>query len=278
MSRTLTTSIAMTAMLALLAGPGLAQQATPAPAASAPAATAPVTLPPALQAAGLTDVISKPARHGGTKILGKLPDGSKVSALIDGQGKLLGLRAGDGAVLPWALTDQMLPQAVRENAIFSEIDGLSAVFIGDRGIMLAGQDGDKNHLRAAFAQDGTLLRFGRADKEGRHFGDDDDDDDDDHRKGRDRGDRHDDRRDRWRGGDHDHRDRAAPPPPPPQQQGALLPQPGTVRQALTAAGYEKIGEITRDGHRVMAMAINPEGEPVMVELNAQAQVTREINR
>ncbi|RDD71073.1 hypothetical protein DVR11_12800, partial [Paracoccus versutus] len=69
--------------------------------------------------------------------------------------------------------------------------------------------------------------------------------------------------------------------PAPQRQGALSPDQldrGEVRMALTSAGYSRIGEIMQDGTRVLAQAVNPEGEPVAVELSPKGQVTREINR
>ncbi|WP_347267263.1 hypothetical protein [Paracoccus sp. (in: a-proteobacteria)] len=257
MSRTLKTSIAMTAMLALLAGPALAQETAPAT-TTAPAATAPVTLPAELQSAGLTDVTSKPGHHGGTRIEGKLPDGTSIGALVDDKGKLRALRAGKDGVLPFALTDKLLPLSVRENAVFGEIESLFAVFTGERGIMVAGQDGEKKHLRAVFSPDGTLVRFDR----GEH---------DRARPGRD-----------WgpgkRGGERHDRRGPGGAGKAPQQQGALMPDQRKVRQALAGAGYDQIGGITREGARIVALAVNPEGEPVKLELNAQAQVTREINR
>ena len=48
--------------------------------------------------------------------------------------------------------------------------------------------------------------------------------------------------------------------------------------ALTSAGYSDIGQISQDGPRILALAVNPEGEPVAVELGPQGEVLREINR
>ena len=103
-----------------------------------------------------------------------------------------------------------------------------------------------------------------------------------------------------RKGDHDDdRDgRRGPPPgdmpPPPAEQGALPPppadgamrqgaadlavDPAEVRMALTSAGYSDIGQISQDGPRILALAVNPEGEPVALELDQQGEVMREINR
>ena len=150
-----------------------------------------------------------------------------------------------------------------------------------------------------FAQDGTLIRFGRGDD--MHFGKGGDKDHDGKRGHHGRRGGHDDDHG-WRGkhdGDRDGR-RGPPPgdmPPPPapdrqgaapmpsvdgeMRQGAAAPlsvDPGEMRMALTEAGYSAIGEITQHGPRVLAMAINPEGEPVAVELDPQGEVLREINR
>lgn len=289
MSRKLSTSIALSALLAALSAPVLAQETPAVPPAAQ--AQAPVDLPQALKDAGLSDVTSKRGQRGATRIDGTLPDGTQIDAMLDDKGQLRGLRARGEATLPKALTDQLVPQAVRDSAVFGELGDLKAVFTGERGVMLAGQDGEKNKLRAAFTQDGTLMRFGRGDADrgdgwqGKRPGD--------HRdKGR--AHRGHDRRDDHRGRDHRPRgDRgpgrdmppagAAPQPPAadaPQRQGALAPtqlDPGEVRMALTAAGYSRIGEITQDGPRIMAQAINPEGEPVKVELSPKGQVKREIN-
>lgn len=308
MSRKLTNSIALSALLAVLAAPVIAQDAaTPAP--TAPAAEAPaqtVTLPQVLKDAGLTDVTSDKMRRGGTRIRGTLPDGQKIGAMLAEDGTLRGIRAVDEAAgLPRGLVDQLVPQAVRDNAVFAQLGKLGAVFSGERGVMLAGQDAQGNEVRAAFAQDGTLVRFGRGDddmhfgkrgdkdRDGKrgHFGrkgDHDDDKDGDHgRRG-------------WHDGDRDGRrgpppGDMPPPPPAPDQQGGMpmSPDDGAMRQgaigspvadpaelrgALTEAGYSGIGEISQQGPRILAMAINPEGEPVAVELDRQGEVLREINR
>lgn len=300
MSRKLSTSIALSALLAAFSAPVLAQEtpAAPPPAAEAQA-QAPVALPRALQDAGLTDVTSKRGPRGATRLEGKLPDGTQIDAMLDDKGQLRGLRAKGEGVLPQALVDQLVPQPVRDSAVFGELGGLKAVFSGERGVMLAGQGDGKLGARAAFTQDGTLMRFGRGDAErGKGWHGKRDHDRADKRRGHHRG-------DGPRGWDHGPRgDRGAergwdrgpgrdmPPPPAgaapqaseapaPQRQGALAPvqlDRGEVRMALTSAGYSRIGEIMQDGPRVVAQAVNPEGEPVAVELNPKGQVTREINR
>ncbi len=151
------------------AGSGTGCRAWPAPQATAEAPAQTVTLPQILKDAGLTDVTSDQMRRGGTRIRGTLPDGAKIGAMLAEDGTLRGLRAQDElTALPSALVDQLVPQAVRDNAVYGQIDKLGAVFTGERGVMLAGKDAQGNDLRAAFAQDGTLIRFGRGDD--MHFG------------------------------------------------------------------------------------------------------------
>ena len=328
MSRNLTTSIALTALLAVMGARAMAQEAAPvipggaaeAPAqAVTPTVTPTVTLPQILQDAGLSDVSSDQMRRGGTRLMGTLPDGQKIGAMLAEDGALRGLRAQDeSSVLPQALVDQLVPQAVRDNAVYAEITKLGAVFTGERGVMLAGKDAQGSDVRAAFAQDSTLIRFGRGDDD-MHFGKDGGKDRDgrhgDHGR---RGGHDDDHGHRGKhggkhGGDHDGKHGEGrrgpppgdmmpppppgdmPPPPAPDQQGALpMPpadaemrqgaaeplavDPGEVRLALTEAGYSGIGEITQRGPRVLALAVNPEGEAVAVELDGQGEVLREINR
>ncbi|MFC3568195.1 hypothetical protein [Paracoccus simplex] len=310
MSRTFPTSIALSALLAVLAAPAMAQDTAPAPqppaAAGVQAETqaetqAEAPLPKALQDAGLTDVTRKRGPHGGTRIEAKLPDGSRIGVMLDDKGQLRGLRAKGEAALPRALVEQLVPQAVRDSAVYAELGTLKAVFSGQRGVMLAGQDGDRNKVRAAFAEDGTLLRFGRGDDDRPGFRDRDarhdrkgdhhrrhhrDDDRGWHREGRGEGQGEGRGEDRGPGRDLPPPPRVAPegqaPADAPQRQGAVAPaQPlgrGAVGAALTATGYSGLGEITQDGRRILAQAVNPEGEPVSLEMNAQGRVMREINR
>lgn len=271
MSRTFRTPITLAAVLALLAGPALAQETTPATPATPPAAAAqaPVALPKALQDAGLSDVTTKRGPRDGSRIQGKLPDGTLIDAMLDRDGQLRGVKAQGEAALPQALVAQLVPQAVRDNAVFAELGSLRAVFTGERGVMLAGQDAEKNRVHAAFAQDGTLLRFGRGDDEARDRKD----------RKHEHGKRHDDRKgDRKGDRDHDKRDkRGDARPAAPDRQGAVIDE-GALRQALTSAGYTGLGAISQDGPRVTAEATNPEGEAVLVELNPQGGVVRETAR
>src|SRR5690606_789357 len=161
----LSTSIALSALLAAVSIPAFAQDAAPPPAAQAQQqaqqAQAPVALPQALKDAGLDDVTSKRGPRGTTRLFGKLADGTQIDAMLDDKDQWRGVRARGDAALPGGLVDALVPQAVRDSAVFGELGQLQAVFSGERGVMLAGQDGDKAKVRAAFAQDGTLLRFGR---------------------------------------------------------------------------------------------------------------------
>ncbi|SFA46140.1 hypothetical protein SAMN04487972_104166 [Paracoccus halophilus] len=222
MSRKPTSPIALAALLSMLAvAPVMAQDTVPAPAESqaepmpAQDAGPSVTLPQALQDAGLTDVTSRPMHRGNaTRIEGALPDGSRIGALIDETGALRGLRGLDDAALPAALSDQLVPQAVRDNPVYAELAQLRSVFVGERGVRLAGSDAENNPLHASFTEDGTLIRFGRGDDDERKMGEKRRKDAEKQRKEadkrRDRDDRwHRDARDRHRDrdGDRDHRGR-----------------------------------------------------------------------
>lgn len=315
MSRLLNTTVAAGALIAMLAAPVLAQDAAPAPDApqttpqtmtdaAAPVdapvdASEQITLPAILRDAGLVDVETRPARHG-TRLEGKLADGTQLQAMLDDAGALRGVRARDAA-LPQNLIAQLVPQAVRDAAIFGELGRIDAVFTGDRGIMVAGKDAQDRPVRAAFSEDGTLLRFGRGDEGGpgmREHGPDHgpgdgpgDGPDKGPRQGKDKRDsrgpdghphdgpgkhRHSDRGDdggtRGKGPKHDRGPRADAGAPP------TAPDADQVRAALTEAGYSSVGQILQQGPITVAQATNPEGEPVLVEIGVDGAVLRELNR
>lgn len=282
MSRYFTSSVAATALIAMLAGPVLAQDApqTNAPAAPAAEAQAPVELPQVLKDAGLTDVTSKKMRRG-SRVTAKLPDGAGLVILLNDQGELRGLRSGERTALPAMLIERLVPQPVRGQQIYGQLGNIVAVFMDERGVMLAGRDAQDNPVRAAFAQDGTLLRFGRGDDHGpRMRGDDDrhgdkrhgDRDDRDHGK-RKHDDKHRDRMDRRgdaeRGGPRDDAAGAADVTP-------LAPD--EIRTRLTDAGYTAVGQILQQGRITIAQATNPEGETVLVEIAPNGRIVRELNR
>mgnify|MGYP001545994475 CR=1 FL=1 len=276
MSRTFSTRVAMGALMLALTGPVLAQQTAPAATGTgaAPEQTQPaIPLPKILQDARLSDVTQKTGPRGDSRIRGTLPEGVQIEAMVDPEGELRGVRARDDAALPPALVAQLVPQAVRDNAIAAEIGRVQAVFSDPRGVMLAGRDAADNKVRAGFSLDGSLLRFARGEVEGPGFREE-------------KGPRHDHRHGKGRHGDRwaDEDGPGAPPPPAdaetgaaPAPQDAVIDQ-GKVRAALTAAGYTSVGEITQDGPRTMAQAVNPEGETVTVELNPEGEVLREVNR
>lgn len=277
MSRIFTSSVAVGALIAMLGGPVLAQDAAQAP-QDAPT----IVVPQVLKDAGLTDVESKSTRRG-NRIEGKLPDGTALDAILDEQGQLRGLRTEDKAALPAALIQQLVPQAVRDQAIFAELAQIEAVFTGERGVMIAGQDAQQKPVRAAFAQDGTLLRFGRGEDAGPEMGRDMGHGKPGHdKRGHDRGDHdkgprgkhgHGDRDHDHKRGDDDHAKRGDGP----RQQGTP-PSPDQVRASLTEAGYTGIGQILQQGPVTVAQATNPEGEAVLVEIATNGEVLRELNR
>lgn len=279
-----TSTVAATALMALLAGPALAQEAVPArsPETAAAEANAPVALPQVLSDLGLTDVTSKKMRRG-DRISGKLPDGTPLVAMLDGKGELRGVRAGKDGVLPSVVVDRLVPQVVRNQPIYGEIGKIGAIFMDERGVMLAGQDGQANAVRAGFAQDGTLMRFDRGDGMGR--------DGKEGRRDRRHGDkdgegRHHEDRDH-KGGPKDHDDmmedmggmgHGADGPKGPRDADVAPLSPDQIRGKLTEAGYTEIGQILQQGPITIAQATNPEGEQVLVELGPRGRVVRELNR
>lgn len=266
MTRNLSSTIALSALLALLAAPTavLAQDTTP-PAAAA--ATAQPDVPQALRDAGLTDLRAQPGKRGGLKVEGKQADGSDIRAIVDDKGALRGVFVKGDAPLTQALVNQLVPQSVRDQAVYGQFTKLRGVMTGEHGVMLAGTDSQGERLRATFAQDGTLMRFGRGD---------------DARgpRGRDHGGRDHDRGGHGHGEPgHDGWKRGEGHGPSSNRQEAAAPlNEDAVRQALRAAGYTQPGALTQRGARTLAEALNPQGEPVLVQLDAQGNVLRETIR
>ena len=139
------------------------------------------------------------------------------------------------------------------------------------GVMIEGTDANGDELRALFAEDGTLTRFGR--------GDDDDDRRGDHGK---RGGKHGDRGDHEMRGHHMQGQRGGAEGGPDQaRMGGQPPAPldeAAVTTTLTDAGYQDLGAITRDGPRTLVEAVNAAGETVTVELSPRGEVMRETAR
>ncbi|MTH35179.1 hypothetical protein GL279_11255 [Paracoccus limosus] len=299
MSRNFAASVAALALLAGLSAPVLAQDAPAAPAEQAQT----LALPQVLRDAGLRDFDIRPTRHG-SRVAGKLADGTELGGFMDDKGALRGVRVEGDAVLPATLIEQLVPGPVREQPLFAELAKVKAVFLGPEGVMVAGLDAKDLPVRAGFATDGTLMRFERGGPRERLMGPmggpgDHRDKDDKEPRGhgmRDRGPQdHGPRghgpdgkghgpkghgpeghgRDgkgpdgmRPMGGD----DRGAPAVP------GTAPTPEEVRASLADAGYTEVGQILQQGPVTVAQATNPEGEPVLVEIGIDGQVLRELNR
>lgn len=287
MTRTLTSRIALSALMLSLAAPvGVMAQDAPAqtvPAAPPATSVAAPQLPQALRDLGLTDVKARPGKRGGQRIGGTLPDGKRLEAFTNDQGQLMGVFA-KGGQLPAALTGAMVPQSVRDQDVFAQFTTLSGVMSGERGVLLAGSNAEGEKLRAAFAQDGTLMRFGRGD-EGRHGRGDFHDRDDRGPRG-DRG-PHAGPRDGQRDGRGPHRDGPqgdGPRDAGPRGEGPGRAGPGgiapidldAIRSAAEAAGYTGLGVPQQRGPGVFIAAQNPQGEAVIIELDPQGTVLREI--
>ncbi|WP_134725910.1 hypothetical protein [Paracoccus luteus] len=297
MLRMLRTSAATLVAASLLAAPLAAQTAPPAqaPAPAAPAApviaapAAPATaqapaaaLPQALADLGITDATVTAGKRGGQRVRGTLPGGAAFQGVLDDKGALRMLRAtGDGAALPADVIARLVPQPVRDAAVFAEIAQVAGVAQGGQGVMIFGSDSAGQPVRAAFTPDGTLQKFGRGD-DGRGpggRGDNDDDDDDD--RGKDRG-----KHEGKHGHDDDRRgdDRRGEGPRGERAPGGGMGQPpaaltdDAVRSALADAGYTQPGAIAKDGPRTTIEALNPEGEAVTVTLNPRGIIVREQAR
>lgn len=297
--------VATAALLAVLTGPALAQEApAQAPAQDVPAQTAPETrtlaLPQVLRDAGLTDFDIRPTRHG-SRVKGNLPDGTELKGMMDEKGALRGVRIDGDAPLPPALLERLVPAPVREQPLFGQLGKVQAVFLGPKDVMVAGVDAKDMAVRAAFAPDGTLMRFDRGgprdaiigpmggpgDKGPRHGPKDGGPEGGprDHGpgkgpRGHDRGDRgRDDHGPRGHGPDGKHKDRDGKAADPARDGRPVAPPtPDEVRASLTEAGYREIGQILQQGPVTVAQATNPEGEPVLVEVAVDGEVLRELNR
>lgn len=305
------------APVATPAAPAASAPAAPAPAQAAPAAPAVATpaapqaaaaaLPAALTDLGITDATLSEGRKG-QKVQGTLPGGAAFQAMLDGD-KIRMLRVtDDAAVLPEDIARRLIPEPVRNAPIFAEFTRLQGLAQGDEGVMLFGADAEGQGVRAGFSPDGTLQKFGRGDMDhgdrGRGKG---------HDKGK-RGDHGDNGKDRGemrqdgRGGKGPQRDgdRMGPGGNGPrdgatgmgrgdgaggqgqgqeqgagqggQGQGRAALDDAAVQSILTDGGYTQLGAITRNGPRVEAEAVNPEGEAVTVTINPRGVVVRELAR
>ena len=169
-----------------------------------PPVPGPETLPRLLLDLGMRPGEARPTRHG-TLLEGEMPDGTRIEAWVDDEGELRGLRSDGEGPLPSPVVERLVPRTVLDQPILSELGRLEAVFSGERGVMLIGRDAQGNKVRAAFAPDGTLMRFGRGeadgpDRGGRMGSAERHGDDRDHPRGHDR-DRDHDRDGRWHDGD-----------------------------------------------------------------------------
>ncbi|TRW92138.1 hypothetical protein FNJ84_21160 [Paracoccus sp. M683] len=289
MSSKFRNTAAIIAIVTGLGGAALAQTATPTtPEAPQPPA-APVTvtvdtLPDVLKALNLQNIdIDQDGRR--TDVEGTLADGTQIEAKLDRAGQLRKIEADDDAPLPASVIEALVPEAVRSSDIYSQFAtveeiGLPPAESQMSGVMIEGSDALGEDLRAIFAEDGSLVRFGR--------GDDD---------RRDRRDRRGDRSERGghfggkhgdqggRGGDHGPKgDQARGDRPggdgPAMGGGQPTAQldDASVTTILTDAGYADLGSITRDGPRTTVEAVNAAGENVTVELNPRGEVVRETAR
>lgn len=275
MSSTVRNTVAILAIVAGLGGAALAQGTSGTP-SEQPQATSPAnpadaveitaeTLPDALKALNLQDIeIDQERRH--VSVEGRLADGTGIEARLDPSGELRVIEADDDAALPASVVETLVPGSVRGTDIFAQFSTIEGVALPPAGspmagVMIMGVDADGEKLRAAFAEDGTLTRFGRGEdmkRDGRRGGD--------HGKG----DRKGHRGDRMQGAEHGKQMRGGEAP-------AQLDE-AAVTTILTDGGYDDLGAISRDGWRIVVDAVNAAGEEVTVVLNPRGEVIRETAR
>lgn len=287
MSSKLKTSVLAFGLMGVL-GSGLAfaqtAPATTAPATdAAPAPAADVQIPEILQGSGFADVETKPGRRGGLFVEGSLAEtGKDFDAMVNAEGKLVGMRTAEGSALPQAVVDALLPEAARANPILSEIAQLNAIGSRDGAVMVGGQDASGDDVRIGFDAEGELVHFDRGEhgKRGKGMGMGD-------REGHgprgERGD-HGDRGGKGRGGDHGDHDRMGPrdgdgPRGDGPREGAAPPvDEAALRSAIEGAGYTELGEIARADRGLAVEALNPQGEAVLVIVTPSGEVVRETAR
>lgn len=276
-SRNRLAGAALIAVMALPLG-AFAQTTTPSnTAATPPAAPSAGTeaLPAQLAGLGLTDVQINDTRRG-KRIEARLGD-VPVQAALDQDGALRMVMVRDGA-LPPEVIEALLPQAVRNSDMMSQFATISGVHLAPEGFGVQGQDTASEPLRAMFTQDGTLTRFGRGEAMGR-----DGKGGPDGKRGRDGAGRHDkrapgDHRGMMQGqGGKGEKGRQGMMQGQGGPQGAAVDD-GAARQAAEAAGYTELGDSFRAGPRLLIEAKNPQGEPVVVEINPRGEVIRETAR
>lgn len=228
---------------------------------SAQSATPAADVPQVIRDLNLSDLKVDKGRRGVARIQGKLADGAEFQGFADEKGALRGARMAKGQALPDAVTQQLVPEAVRTQEVFGQFARVSAVFGKDRAVMIAGRDAGDDLLRAVFAQDGTLLRYGRGEGVGPGMN-------------------------KARMGHHGpsaHHDGAKPRTKAPQMRHQHDKRAGNVRLSekaiqhiLSGAGYTDLGKIDRSSRRALVDARNPQGEAVQVEISPRGDVIREI--
>lgn len=258
MLRIFRNSVAILAATAALGAPLAAQTtAEPAPAATTQAVETPAAaVPEALSALGIDNAKLDESRRGGQRAEGTFAGGAAYHAMLDDKGALRMIRVTDKAAeLPADVATKLVPENVRSAPIFAEFTKLQGVGISERGLMVFGVDAADEQLRAAFTSDGTLSQFGRGEFKGPKK--------DDHGKHERKG-----KHDKHGKRDHDGK----------RDDAAKQLDDAAVTSILTDGGYTAVEGIKRDGPRVEANAVNPDGEAVTVTINPRGVIVRELAR
>lgn len=204
-------------------------------------------------------------RHRGfVEVKGDQANGEDVEARFDAQNALIGIEVDDAA-LPAALIETILPPAVRDSQVLAQFATIDEIRTRGGAFLIEGEDSAGEDMRAALDAEGRVVRFGRAG--------------DDRKGGRDKEMRGEMRGQEMRG---EHRRGDGPRGERPGRMSGQAAAPAfdavAAQQRLADAGYTGFGFLRPDGPRVVIEATNPQGDAVLLELDAAGELVREAAR
>lgn len=199
------------------------------------------------------------------EVKGEQQNGEDVEARFDSQNALIGIEV-DGAALPAALLEEILPQAVRDSQLVAQFAAIDEIKTRGRAFLIEGVDASGKDLRAALDAEGRVVRFGRPGADGKG------------KRGAMHGDEMRGHGSRGEGQRHGMRGGSEGSNGMPAQ--AALPDfdPVAAQQRLADAGYTGFGFLRADGPRSLIEATSPQGEAVLLELDPAGELVRETAR
>ncbi len=203
------------------------------------------------------------------EVKGNQQNGDDAELKFDRDGALVGAELDDSR-LPDTLIQALLPQAVRDAEVMAQFGRIDEIGSRHGNFVVKGEDQSGRDMSAAFDQEGRVLRFGSDDGPKHRRGHDRDDD----RRGGPREMRHDDHAGHGKGRDGGPRfgDRAERGGPAPEFDAVQ------VNQRLADSGYSQFGFLRAQGPGAVLEATNPQGEPVVLELDPAGEIVRETAR